>query len=142
MAPAALAAWLLALVPAVMAVAAGSTPPARAHPPAPPAPPGYVLIPELSDEFGGSSLDPTKWATSRAVVSWPGRAPGLFDPANVVVGGGSLQLWARAAKRNASWPAGFDNYTTAAVNGLRARVSNCARVWVFAGLSQLQPQSE
>eukprot|EP01044_Picomonas_judraskeda_P012753 COSAG03_NODE_1858_length_3423_cov_7.658544_4_plen_72_part_00 len=27
----------------------------------PPAPPGYELIPELSDEFDGDTLDPAKW---------------------------------------------------------------------------------
>lgn len=52
------------------------------------------------------------------MLGWPGRAPGLFDPDNVKVANGSLQLWARAAKRNSSWPAGFDNYTTAAVRSL------------------------
>jgi hypothetical protein len=44
-----------------------------------------------------------------------GRQPGLFARENVVVKDGSLQLWARAARRNASWPAGYDNYTTATV---------------------------
>ena len=82
------------------------------------APPGYEPIPELSDEFDGPVLDATKWSTNRQVISWPGRAPGLFDPTNVVVSNGSLQLWARAARRNASWPAGYDNYTTAAVRSL------------------------
>ena len=66
------------------------------------APPGYEPIPELSDEFDGPVLDATKWSTNRQVISWPGRAPGLFDPTNVVVSNGSLQLWARAARRNAS----------------------------------------
>jgi len=42
----------------------------------------------------------------------------LFDPDNVVVRNGSLQLWARAAKRNSTWPAGYDNYTTSAVRSL------------------------
>ena len=79
-------------------------------------PPGYTPIASLTDEFAGSVLDPTKW-TARS-PGWPGRQPGLFDPANVVVGGGTLQLWARAAKRNASWPPGYDNYTTAAVHSV------------------------
>jgi hypothetical protein len=81
-------------------------------------PPGYEAIVELSDEFDGTTLDSTKWSTSRKIISWPGRAPGLFDPSNVIVADGSLQLWARAKKRNASWPAGYDNYTTAAVRSL------------------------
>lgn len=84
-------------------------------------PVGYEPIPELSDEFDTEVLDRSKWSTDRSVVGWSGRQPGLFDPANVIVGNGTLQLWARAAKRNASWPHGFDNYTTAAIHSL-ARV--------------------
>ena len=84
----------------------------------PPSLPGYALIPELSDEFDGARLDPAKWSTARPVLGWAGRAPGLFDASNVAVADGKLQLWARAARRNASWPAGFDNYTTAAVRSL------------------------
>ena len=79
----------------------------------PPAPPGYAAIPELSDEFDGDTLDSTKWSPKDG--GWAGRAPGLFDAANVKLAGGKLQLWARAAKRTPSWPAGYDNYTTAAV---------------------------
>jgi beta-glucanase (GH16 family) len=84
-------------------------------------PPGYVAIPELSDEFDGPMLDAAKWATSRKVIGWPGRQPGLFEPQNVVVSGGRLQLWARPARRNDSWPVGYDNYTTSAVHSV-ARV--------------------
>ena len=88
---------------------------------APPAPPGYELISELSDEFDGDMLDAAKWSTSPSVISWAGRAPGLFDGAeNVRLADGKLQLWAHAAKRNASWPAGFDNYTTSAVRSLHS----------------------
>ena len=87
--------------------------------PTPPPPaPGYVFVPELSDEFDGVVLDPTKWSTDASVVGWPGRKPGLFDHNNVVLRNGTLELWARPAKRNASWPQGFDNYTTAAVHSL------------------------
>lgn len=81
--------------------------------PAPTPIPGYTLNPALSDEFNSQRLDASKWGPS---PHWPGRQPGLFDAGNVVVGGGTLQLWARAAKRNASWPAGYDNYTTAAIH--------------------------
>lgn len=87
---------------------------AAASAPAPTPLPGYALNDALSDEFDSETgLNASKWGPS---PHWPGRQPGLFDPANVVVGGGHLQLWARAAKRNASWPAGFDNYTTAAIH--------------------------
>lgn len=86
-----------------------------ARPPAPTPLPGYTLNVDLSDEFEGTTLNSSKWGPS---PHWPGRQPGLFDPSNVVIGGGALQLWARAAKRNASWPAGYDNYTTAAIHSL------------------------
>ena len=85
-------------------------------------PPGYELIPELSDEFDGSELDSSKWTTDPNLIGWPGRAPGLFDPSNVIVADGTLQLWAQAAKRNDSWPIGFDNYTTSAIHSF-ARVN-------------------
>jgi hypothetical protein len=85
------------------------------------APPGYTPLPELSDEFDGVTLDPAKWRASDE--GWLGRPPGLFASSNVVVAGGSLQLWARAARRNASWPPGYDNFTTSAVHSLaRARL--------------------
>ena len=80
--------------------------------------PGYEPIAELSDEFDGTALDPAKWSTDPSIVLWPGRAPGLFEPSNVRVSNGTLQLWAQPATRNASWPAGYDNYTTAAVRSL------------------------
>ena len=94
------------------------TPIAAAAAAAPP-PPGYEPIPALSDEFDGDGgLDGGKWDLDTS--SWRGRQPGLFDPANVKVADGKLQLWARAAKRNGSWPAGYDNYTTATVRSLAA----------------------
>lgn len=46
-----------------------------------------------------------------------GRAPGLFDPANVMVGNGTLQMVARHATLNSSQAAGgFGNYTTSALH--------------------------
>lgn len=79
-------------------------------------PTGYSPIESLTDEFTGNALDLTKWAARDG--GWLGRQPGLFDPGNVVVGGGALQLWAREFHRNASTPAGYDNYTTAAVHSI------------------------
>lgn len=76
----------------------------------------WTVYPPMTDEFDGNGLDDTKWASHSP--GWPGRAPGLFDPANVVVTNGTLQLWARAARRNSSWPPGFDNYTTSAVHSV------------------------
>jgi beta-glucanase (GH16 family) len=79
-------------------------------------PPNYIPFPSLSDEFSGTTLDQTKWVAKDP--GWPGRMPGLFDPSNVIVLDGSLQLWAHAAKRNNSWPVGYDNYTTSAIHSL------------------------
>jgi hypothetical protein len=93
-------------------LASGYGAPTNKRPPAP----GYVAIPELTDEFPGTELDTSKWVPTGH--GWAGRQPGLFDPGNVVVADGSLQLWARAARRNDSWPAGYDNYTTSAVHSL------------------------
>ena len=98
-----------------LAMAAALAATSAASPPPPP-PPGYAVVAALSDEFDGPALDAAKW--SPRSPGWPGRAPGLFDEANVVVEGGMLQLWARAARRNASWPPGYDNYTTAAVHSI------------------------
>ena len=61
----------------LLAAAAAAPPPHPTTPPpsalapagAPPAPPpGYVAIPELSDEFDGDSLDATKWSTDPHVI--------------------------------------------------------------------------
>ena len=101
---------VLCLLPVALVLASRT---AAAYAPSPTPLPGYALNEALSDEFSASSLEKSKWGPS---PHWPGRAPGLFDPSNVIVGGGHLQLWARAAKRNASWPAGFDNFTTAAIH--------------------------
>jgi hypothetical protein len=47
-------------------------------------------IPELSDEFNGKRLDETKWLDYHPY--WKGRAPSRFDPENVSVSEGNLQL--------------------------------------------------
>ena len=72
----------------------------------------------LSDEFNGNKLDGKKWSTDPRVVGWAGRKPGLFSAANVRVENGTLKLFAREAHRNASWPEGFDNFTTAAIHSI------------------------
>ena len=76
------------------------------------------LAAALSDEFEGDGLDESKW--DLATTRWRGRQPGLFDPSNVVIADGHLQLWARAAKRNSSWPSGYDNFTTSTVRSFAA----------------------
>ena len=75
---------------------------------------GWTPYAPMTDEFGGDALDATKWSTDSS--SWAGRQPGLFSAANVAVLNGSLRLSARTARRNPSWPAGYDNFTTAALH--------------------------
>jgi beta-glucanase (GH16 family) len=50
----------------------------------------WHLIPELSDEFNGTELDSGKWVAYHHY--WKGREPSHFDPGNVSVHGGNLQL--------------------------------------------------
>lgn len=75
---------------------------------------GWVLNPALSDEFNGTELDATKWRPMDPL--WKGRQPGWFDPRNVKVADGCLQLTTRlgsAPDDLAKW--GFHTYTTAFV---------------------------
>lgn len=67
---------------------------AEANPPGtPPAAPAgfhWQAVPELSDEFDGSELDPGKWLPYQPY--WKGRQPSQFEPKNVAVSGGNLLL--------------------------------------------------
>ena len=58
----------------------------------PPAPDGFkwVPVPELTDEFTGTKLDPAKWQP--LLPYWKGRPPSQFAPENVIVKDGELQL--------------------------------------------------
>lgn len=76
---------------------------------------GWQHYEPLTDEFESSTLNSSKWMTK---TGWAGRQPGLFDPTNIVTKDGELQLFARAAHRNASWPQGFDNFTTSALHSV------------------------
>jgi beta-glucanase (GH16 family) len=82
----------IALV-AALAVAADAVPAAGPVESAlPPAPAGshWEAIPKLSDEFNGTTLDPEKWQPIQPY--WKGREPSHFDPANVDVKDGRLEL--------------------------------------------------
>ena len=104
----------------IMHSPSSSPPPPTPTPPTPLGQPPGKWIPylPLTDEFNQNQLDATKWSTDYSVVGWHGRQPGLFASSNVQVSNGTLKLYARAATRNASWPAGYDNYTTSAVHSL------------------------
>jgi hypothetical protein len=86
----------------------------------------WVLVPDLSDEFEGDTLDSDKWLRDGEdgwfMYSWPGRAPSQFAPENIRIEDGRLKLATR-------WDPGYDfvdqldpdcdcpyeTYTTAAV---------------------------
>jgi len=58
----------------------------------PPAPPGHawILVPELTDGFSGTTIDTAKWEAGNG--GWLGRAPAWFDPRNLSESGGMLAL--------------------------------------------------
>ncbi len=56
---------------------------------------GWVLNEELSDEFEGTKLDPTKWfieGQGGDYYIWKGRPPSQFVPHNVILEDGKLKL--------------------------------------------------
>ncbi len=60
-----------------------------------PAPDGnWTLVEHLSDEFNVDGLDTKKWSPDPKALGWGwmGRQPGLFQPKNVTVSDGSLQI--------------------------------------------------
>ncbi len=68
----------------------GYTLSAQSGPPKPPLGKRWVLNPDFSDEFNGTTLDKTKWLDHHP--RWIGRPPGLFLPSQVSVADGYLQL--------------------------------------------------
>jgi len=80
--------------------------------PCPPLNGRWEIIPELTDEFDGGVLDPTKWYDHNP--GWQGRQPGFFSTANVAVSDGMLHLTARAEDLK-GLREGYHTFTTAAV---------------------------
>lgn len=79
----------------------------------------WQLVPELSDDFSGSALDTTKWEPFNK--TWKGRAPGWFNPSNVTVSGGSLNLSSRVEEAPAGYPEKFNTFSTSFVRS-KARI--------------------
>jgi len=77
----------------------------------------WVKYEPMSDEFKGDTLDATKWRPYNP--TWQGRQPGWFDPGNVSVRDGCLNLTMRLGdppeKMRAS---GYHTYTSAAVQSV------------------------
>jgi len=59
----------------------------------------WKLIPELSDEFNGISLDSAKWKNFHS-GGWKGRNPSQYLKSNVSVSGGNLLLASTVANAN------------------------------------------
>ena len=66
--------------------------------------------PSVSDEFNGT-LDETRWQPFNP--TWKGRAPGWFNPNNVVVENGRLNLFSRYEEPPANYPEQYHTYSTA-----------------------------
>lgn len=62
-----------------------------ATPPRPPFGKRWVLNPDYSDEFNGTTLNADKWYDYHP--TWKGRAPGLFLPSQVKLNGGYLEIF-------------------------------------------------
>jgi beta-glucanase (GH16 family) len=73
-------------------IAAADTPRSTTFDLPPPAPDGFAweIVPELSDEFSGTTLDERKWLPKHP--DWKGREPSIYDPSNVSVKDGMLHL--------------------------------------------------
>ncbi len=87
----------------LLSIAASADPPDDAS---------WKPIPELTDEFNGTELDPTKWHNHNP--RWKGRKPGFFSKENVKVADGALHLTAKA-ETLPDVPKGYHSFTTAAV---------------------------
>jgi beta-glucanase (GH16 family) len=74
----------------------------------------WVKYAPMSDEFEGTTLDPSKWWPTNP--SWRGRQPARFDANNVKVADGKLHLTMRKEESSETWKArGYHTYTSAAV---------------------------
>ena len=91
------------LAPALFCLIASAEPPAGAQ---------WKPNPEFSDEFNGAALDTAKWDDHNP--TWEGRPPGWFNPKNVAVKDGNLELWAKAETLPGLKPE-YKDFTTAAV---------------------------
>jgi hypothetical protein len=86
----------------------------------------WGLVPDLSDEFEGDTLDSDKWLRDGEdgwfMYSWPGRAPSQFAPENIRVEDGKLKLTTRwdpdydfVDQLDPDCNCPYETYTTAAV---------------------------
>jgi beta-glucanase (GH16 family) len=75
---------------------------------------GWTIYQPMSDDFNGTSLDPSKWKTN--IAGWPGRPPALFVAHDVEVSNGTLRITMRKEPDSVEdAKLGFHDYTTGAV---------------------------
>lgn len=67
-------------------------------------------MPDFWDEFNGDKLDASRWETRSPY--YPGKPPGLYQPQNVTLDKGMLQLWVKP-ETVANAPSGYHSFTTA-----------------------------
>ena len=72
----------------------------------------WAPLPEMTDEFDGTALDPAKWHPNNP--GWLGRQPGFFLPANVTVSEGKLHITMKH-EEPPNLPKGYHTYTCGAV---------------------------
>lgn len=73
----------------------------------------WRLMEQVSDEFNGTALDTNKWVPFNK--TWKGRAPGWFNPENVVVADNCLQLHSKLQQPPETYPSDYKKYSTAFV---------------------------
>jgi beta-glucanase (GH16 family) len=76
----------------------------------------WQFLPEFSDEFSGSSLNSNKWWPYNP--EWKGREPGYFNPNNVSLSNGWLNIVMKEENLG-NLPEGYHTYTCGAVQSKR-----------------------
>ncbi len=75
----------------------------------------WIKFTPLSDEFAGAALDTNKWVVN--LEWWRGRQPAWFNPTNVTVSGGCLNLTMRREPAPAALTSqGYHDYSSAALH--------------------------
>jgi beta-glucanase (GH16 family) len=74
----------------------------------------FIILPELTDEFGGNNLDTSKWFQINP--TWLGRKPAFFSKENVTIENGKLNLTMRKEEPSEMLKEkGYHTYSSAAV---------------------------
>ena len=77
---------------------------------------GWTVFEPMTDEFDTDTLNTSKWYNYNP--NWKGRAPGLFQPGNVKLNNGTLELW--ATYNDPIYPPsdGYHNWSTSTVTSV------------------------